>query len=168
MKHQIKYVALLVVVLLFAAVAPASASQPSTVSGTYEFIYGQPEVTEAGNNCFIEVDGTYPFSGDLEGVATTHFDAISHGPCATAAPFNNRETLYGRGTFVGTVLGVSGTFEFVYEGHSYPVAPGQDALDARFIILSGTDGLANLHGVLEASYDLGNTFDTYTGRVHFD
>jgi len=147
---------------------PASASQPTAVSGEYTFFYGVPETREAGNNCFIEVDGLYPFTGDLVGEAITHFRAISHGPCATAAPFANRETLYGRGTFTGTVLGQDGTFDFVYEGRGLPVEPGQDALEARFIVLSGTGELENLHGFFEASYNLGDAYDTYTGQMHFE
>lgn len=168
MKKQLIYVALLTAVALIVLVMPASATQPTAVSGEYTFIYENAEMREAGQNCFIEVDATYPFTGDLVGTATAHFSAISHGPCATAAPFANRETLHANGTFTGAVLGKEGTFDFVYEGQSRPVQPGQDALDARFIVLSGTGDLEDLHGFLEASYNLGNSYDTYTGQMHFD
>lgn len=49
-----------------------------------------------------------------------------------------------------------------------PWQPGDLGLRARIVILSGTEALENLHGVLDVMYMVGDPFDTYSGRIHFD
>lgn len=161
---------LLLATLLLALAMPASATPPENVSGKYWLTepYANMTLRQAGQNCFIEVDATYPFTGDLVGTATAHFRALSHGPCETAYPFANPENLYAQGTFTGLVAGKSGTFDFVYEGRAWPAEPGETALDVRIVILSGTEELAGLHGMLGVSYVMGDPFDSYSGQIHFD
>jgi hypothetical protein len=167
MNKRILFAGILALVVLVAIVAPASATRPEDVSGQYTFMYGMPEMRPAGRNCIIEVDGTYPFTGDLEGEAIVHFWVVSHGSCENAYPFAYPETLWAKGTFTGEVLGQSGTFDFVYTGRTWPAEPGELALDARIVVLSGTDELSNLEGVLQVAYVMGDSFDTYSGHMHF-
>ena len=139
------------------------------VSGTYEFVYDEPTVVEPrGGFCYMEVVGTYPFSGDLEGTAVFDFQVISHGPCETAAPFANQEDLRGHGTFTGRALGKKGTLELDYAGMAWPAEVGEQAVKSEITILSGTAELAGMRGKLFVTYLMGDTFDTYEGQVQFE
>ena len=95
-----------------------------------------------------------------------------HGPCTADVPPGQGlydANLKARGTFTGEVLGAYGTFDFTYEGKEWPYEqPGDLGLAARIVILSGTGDLANLHGVLDVTYVVGDAFDSYSGRIHFD
>jgi hypothetical protein len=163
----------LVAVMTFAA--PASATPPREVSGRYslsgstlEYIRWRP----AGNNCKLECSITYPFEGDLEGAATFYYSIMVHGPCTADVP--PPQGLYDAnlkawGTFTGEVVGEPGTFDFTYEGREFPYGqPGDLALTARIVILSGTEALSNLHGVVDVTYTVGDAFDSYSGWIHFD
>ena len=162
-------------VALMTLAAPVSASVPIEVSGTYslsgatlQYLRWQP----AGNNCQLDAGFAYPFEGDLEGSAVFHYSIMVHGPCTADVP--PPQGLYDAnlkawGTFTGEVVGEPGTFDFTYEGREFPYGqPGDLALTARIVILSGTEALANLHGVVDVTYTVGDAFDSYSGRIHFD
>jgi hypothetical protein len=157
-------------VALLTAAVPVLATPPTDVRGEYWLgnPMMMPTLREAGGNCFITVDLEYPFTGDLSGTALFHYRVVSHGPCAQALPFAHNENLKAWGTFYGEVSGRAGSFDFVYQGKGWPAEPGELALTARIVILSGTEGLSNLHGVLEVSYIMGQAFDSYVGQIHFD
>jgi hypothetical protein len=164
----------LALILVMSAVAPASATPPSGVSGTYS-LSAPPEGLEwqpVGNNCKFEGDFTYLFAGNLVGTATFHYNLMIHGPCtADELPPQGMyyTTLKAWGTFNGEVLGRSGTFDFTYEGREWPYGqPGDLGLRAHIVILSGTDELEDLHGVLDVTYLVGDSFDAYSGQIHFD
>jgi len=135
---------------------------------TLHYLEWQP----AGNNCKLEAGFTYPFEGDLVGTATFQYSLMVHGPCTADLPPPQGvydANLKAWGTFTGTVVGKSGTFNFTYEGREWPYGqPGDLGLRARIVILSGTEELENLHGVLDVTYMVGDPFDTYSGQIHFD
>jgi hypothetical protein len=165
----------LTLVVVMAAAAPASATPPTDVSGTYMLSQSPPDYMEwrpAGDNCKLECGFTYPFDGDLEGEATFHYSLMVHGPCTADEPPGQGlyyTTLKAWGTFTGEVVGESGSFTFTYEGKEWPYGqPGDLGLRARIVILSGTEELENLHGLLDVSYMVGDLFDTYSGQIHFD
>lgn len=167
---------LTVVVVLFAFSTSAYAERPTEVSGTYslagstlEYIRWRP----AGDNCKLECGFTYPFAGDLVGTATFDYSIMVHGPCTPDEPPPGpgvyESNLKARGTFTGEVLGEFGTFDFTYAGKEWPFeVPGDLGVAARIVILSGTGDLENLHGVLDVTYFVGDAYDGYAGRVHFD
>jgi hypothetical protein len=165
----------LALIVVMTVVAPVSATPPTDVNGTYS-LYGSTleylEWQPAGNNCKLECGFTYPFEGDLVGTATFHYSIMVHGPCTADVPPPqgvDYATLKAWGTFTGEVVGESGTFTFTYEGREWPYGqPGDLALRARIVILSGTEELENLHGVLDVTYMVGDPFDTYSGQIHFD
>jgi hypothetical protein len=164
----------LAMLMLCLMVLPALASQPFSVGGKLAYA-GPPSNLEwrpAGNNCIIDVDVPYVFyDGNLNGLASTHFRVVSHGACTAdvpANPFENNESLKASGTFVGSVDGKEGSFDFTYEARAWPADPGDLALTGRIVILSGYGELANLHGVLKIDYVMGEAYDTYTGQIHFD
>ena len=165
----------LALVAVMTSVAPASATPPTDVNGTYsvsESTLDYMEWQPAGNNCMLECGFTYPFEGDLAGEATFHYSIMVHGPCTAEVPPPQGRyyaTLKAWGTFTGEVVGESGAFTFTYEGREWPYGqPGDLALLARIVILSGTEELEGLHGVLDVTYMVGDSFDTYSGQIHFD
>jgi hypothetical protein len=153
---------------------PALATRPIEVSGEYGLNTSPPTNLvwrPAGNNCILEVDLTYPFTGDLVGDAVFHYRIVSHGPCTAdmpPAPFAHDENLKAVGTFTGQVKDRSGSFDFIYEGRAWPAEPDELALTARIVVVSGTGELAGLHGVLDVTYMMGEPFDSYSGQIHFD
>ena len=48
------------------------------------------------------------------------------------------------------------------------MARGRIGQGARIVVLSGTGDLASVHGMLDASYIMGNPLDSYSGQIHFD
>lgn len=165
----------LAVAMVMMVVAPASAAPPTDVNGTYSLSQSTLDYLKwrpAGNNCKLECGFTYPFEGDLAGTATFHYSAMVHGPCTAdepPPPGVYYVTLWAWGTFTGEVAGKSGTFTFTYEGREWPYGqPGDLGLRARIVIVSGTEDLENLNGVLDVTYMVGDEFDTYSGQIHFD
>jgi hypothetical protein len=165
----------LAVVALAAIAAPVSATTPTQVSGTYALAPSPPSYMRwqpAGENCKLAVGLTYDFVGDLAGKADFDYSIMVHGPCTADMPPGQGvyiSNLKAKGTFTGEVLGTYGTFDFTYEGMEWPFEVSGDlGVAARIVILSGTDGLANLHGVLEVTYLVGDPYDTYSGHIHFD
>jgi hypothetical protein len=118
----------------------------------------------AGNNCIVEFDGTYTYTGDLKGTSVAHFKIVSHGPCGPngGIPFAYHETLHARGTFTGEVKGVPGSFDFVETPKSWPEDSHKAGYTSHLVVLSGAGGLAGLHGMLDV------VGGDYQGRIHFD
>jgi hypothetical protein len=147
MKRRILSATVLTLVILLILAIPASATKGIEVSG--DMMYAAPPENlvfqYADNTCILDVDLPYQFTGNLVGIATLHWRVVSHGPCPVG-PFQYNENLKARGTFVGTVDGKEGSFDLIFVGKSWPVASGELALTANIVILSGTGGLANLHG----------------------
>jgi hypothetical protein len=165
MKRRLCIGAVTLLVTLVLAV-PASATRPEEVSGTRQFT---PPVLNrvwrpAGNNCFVEIDATYSYTGDLVGTSTHHFWIVSHGPCEEngPVPYKYHETIHTRGTFSGSVSGMFGTFDFVETAQNWPTDSGGHLYTSHMVILSGTGDLANLHGMLDVSGS------DYSGQIHFD
>jgi len=75
------------------------------------------------------------------------------------------EVFQSQGTFTGTVAGVSGTFDFILRGK----ADAQGNIQGQLVILTGTGGLASLHGQITLSGTLPALLDgVYSGDIHFD
>jgi hypothetical protein len=161
------------VLLALVLAVPALASPPTEVSGEYTLTSPPLNRTwwPAGSNCIVEVDFTAAYTGDLVGTTNTHYRIVSHGPCGPNGPVPGQyhETLKGRGTFTGNVVGVSGTFDYTYQAKVWPADPGELNLNGRIVILKGSGGLVNLHGILDVSGIAASTTpDLYTGWIHFD
>jgi hypothetical protein len=161
------YVLLGVLLLTLALAVPASASKPTEVSGVLQF--NPPPQNRvwrpAGKNCFVEIDTAHTWTGDLEGTSVSHWRIVSHGPCEEngPVPYKYHETISVKGTFKGLVAGQSGSFDFTGTAENWPTGTGAPNITIRMTILSGTDGLANLHGVLDV-----DASDNYSGKIHFD
>ena len=160
------YVLLVILLLTLGLAAPASATPPTEVSGN-RWVSAPPANRTwrpAGNNCIVEVDLTYTYTGDLAGTSTNHLKIVSHGPCGPngPVPYKYHETISVKGTFTGAVAGTSGTFDFIEAAKNWPADPGEESYTSHVVILSGTGDLVNLHGMLDVSGG------DYSGRIHFD
>ena len=147
-------------VVMVSSVSVVGASGFQAVSGTWQIgSVLSSSVQPAGGNCIIELDDTLNWMGDLAGTSTNHTRIVHFGPCDQPAS----EVFQSRGTFQGTVAGVSGSFDFQVVG----VADAQGNVQAPVVILKGTGGLANLRGGVNLT---GPLFPggTYSGFVRFN
>ena len=158
MKRLFALAVVLVVLVSSVAAVGASASQP--VSGTWQFTSVTPiSAQPVGENCIIEVAYTQNYQGDLVGSVTGQVRIVHLGLCDQPAA----EVFHTEGTFEGTVVGASGTFDLQGEGK----ADAQGSVDGQFIFLGGTEGLVNLHGQLTFT-GLLSLGGPYSGDIHFD
>lgn len=169
MNRRILSFILVALIALLVITGSAFASTSMEVSGTMAYAgpFTNLEMQSAGDNCIIELDLPYAFSGDMQGSVPFHFRVVSHGACP-AAPFQYAENLKAQGTFTGSVGDKEGSLELKFVAKAWPAEPGDLALTGKIIILSGTGELAHLHGLLDVSYIMGNDFDSYAGQLHFD
>jgi hypothetical protein len=72
------------------------------------------------------------------------------------------ETIHIEGTFTGEVQGTGGSFDFIETAENWPEGSHKEGYFSRLVILSGTDDLAGLHGVLDIVYG------DYSGQVQFE
>jgi hypothetical protein len=134
------------------------AAAPVVVAGT--FLVDPPPVvtgvTPIDGFCRIDLQATFKFSGGLAGAFTAPFTILSLAPCGVPA----RELFEAHGTYVGTVAGSSGAFDFVFGGsidtHSH--ASGD------LVVVRGSGALAGLQGSVHLSGQAG-VGGTYTGVV---
>ena len=171
MKKRILFAVVLALFALSTIAMPASAAQPLyEVSGNMAWAGPPTNMTwqKAGNNCLIEADLPYWFDGDLVGTAELHWRIISHGPDCPSAGGQYPANLVATGTFTGTVVGKSGTFELLWASKEWPAGAGELSFYGTMVIQSGTGELANLHGVLVGSFIIGAPADTYSGQIHFN
>ena len=151
---------LLVVMASSVSVVGASASQ--AVSGGWQLTgiisaSSQP----VGGNCITELLDTASFQGDLVGTSTQHTRIMHFGPCDQPAD----EVFQSQGTFTGTVASASGTFDFILQGK----ADAQGNVQGQLVILTGTGGLASLHGQMSLTGTLPTLLDgIYSGDIHFE
>jgi len=167
-KHLVTSTLLAVLVLIAVASSTSAQAVMHRVSGTYGIVnvYDLENATavQVGNFCQVEVDAVYPFTGDLEGTAELHFWALIHGPCGSPF-FATKENYMATGKFTGTVLGKNGTLDLFYQGRGWPAEEGEQAVDSKIIIRSGTDELQGAKGVLHVTYFMDDEFDSYEGHV---
>jgi hypothetical protein len=151
--------ALLAAMVITVSVASASESQP--VSGVWQLTsIISSSAQPVGPNCIVELVDTVGFQGDLVGSSTNHTRIVHLGLCDQPAA----ETFLTTGTFQGTVDGVAGTFDFQLHG----TADAQGNIQGPLVVLSGTDGLANLHGQISLTGSLVSLSGTYSGDIHFE
>jgi hypothetical protein len=117
----------------------------------------------SGQNCILELDAVHVVAGTIEGSCESHSKIIVHGPCPVG-PGEYRENGLTHSECTGTVAGREGAFEFHWVAQTDPEA---DPNTTGRIVLSGTEDLANLHGVLHVRGNAGEA-GTYEGSVHFD
>lgn len=163
--RKISLLLVVMIVLVVMPLAPAAASTPTDVSGTlYYTPYPAPdsESKVAGGNTFLETIEYSRWVGSFEGVSFDECDVVIH----RSGAWQYRAIAY----FDGSVNGQVGELTLRLSG-SRPDASSD--WTGQWVILSGTDGLANLHGqgtfYGPGSPGFGDEGEiTYEGQVHFD
>ena len=135
------------------------ATKPITVSGTWSWWAADFSDRLAGGNTFISATEHDTFTGTFIGSGAGPFTMTIHPT----------EFITGRGRteFTGTVLGEEGTLVIQWTG----MTKWNDAEDAwwwwfAWMILSGTDDLANLHGQ-GTCWGPGPPGVEMSGQIHF-
>ena len=140
-------------------------TQPTTVSGTFDYTFTITSDRMAGRHWFFEATEDEVWVGSFEGTAVSFFRVtwfdFPSGPLK----------VWLRGTFTGTVhyggMDKEGTMVIQLVGWKYPA----EDWHGQWVILSGTDELANLHG--QGTWwgpgfgDPGPDI-SYEGDIHFD
>ena len=137
--------------------APATASPPALVSGTYTYTDSYFEsFRTAGSNVIIGVVASVEYTGTLTGTSIVRGTIVVHPD--GSANFRNVEE------FTGTVNGVAGTL-------TLRIAGSNDAtldVDAKSTIVDASGGLTGLHGTLALTGSVRfpqGPFGTYSGRL---
>jgi hypothetical protein len=146
-----------VVGFVLAVGAPATASPPALVSGTYTYTDSYFEsFRTAGGNVIIGVVASVEYTGTLTGTSIVRGTIIVHPD--GSANFHNVEE------FTGTVNGVAGTL-------TLRIAGSNDAMldvRAKSTIVDSSDELTGVHGTLALAGSVRfpeGPFGTYSGRL---
>ena len=137
------------------AAAPAAASPPSPVTGTFGVVTATPTgMREADGNIFITLVRTAAITGTFTGTATDTVLLVMHS--------NGTTSIRGEGTCVCTIAGLSGTFDYRFEGSGiFPTSAS-----GQFVVGHGTGGLEGVHA--QGTFS-GNFFiASLDGQYHFD
>jgi hypothetical protein len=140
-----KIASALVVGLLVAAIAPATAlagsggDTPTAGSGTWDDCNIVRTFDEAGPNIIVTVTILQNYYGMLDGRYVGIERDVVHP--------NGQVTLHGSGTFTGTVAGKFGTGRLSYEGNidsSVPTIPATGPGSAKWVLTGETGELASV------------------------
>jgi hypothetical protein len=131
------------------------------VDGFWSWYSSDDLVRPAGGNFHISAIEHDEVNGTFLGSGVGPFKMTYHPP-APAHPFGFYAGS-GKTVFTGTVDGHSGTCVIMWVGNTKNEG---GYWDLRWKIISGTDGLANLHGQ-GTCWGFGTTVKM-TGKIHFD
>ena len=160
-------VRLLALAVAMAALAvPASAGQPVMASGTWDYsLTGPPDVKVAGPNVFVFGQDRGEWAGSFEGFTEEEFVVICHANAGLSV-------YQGEMTFDGSVLDQSGVRQ---EGTMVLKTNGMQRSDTgdpspaewrgHWVIINGTEGLANLHG--QGTFHGPSSHLVYEGQIDF-
>lgn len=147
---KIIFVCLVPLLLVFTAYA----TKPAPASGDFELVDSTiTGIKNADGNTIITLNATFNLTGTFNGIFVEDVKQIIKP--------TGKGTIHGQGTFYGTVNGASGSMVFRVDG-----TIDGSAAQGHFVILSGTDGLANLHG--QGTFEQVGTTGTYSAQIHFD
>jgi hypothetical protein len=153
---------LTMITILSTLSAPALAGPPTEVGGVLTYTPSILDVRVADGNTFLHTSEEALWTGNFEGDSTEDGRVVIH-----SSGFWSYKAI---SSFEGTVDGQSGTLEILMAGKR------PDALSdwqGRWVILSGTDELANLRGRGTwwgpGAPDVGEWGEVdYSGKIHFE
>ena len=150
----------LFVPLLLLSIPIAYATPPTPANGSFQVVSANPtSVRQVDDICIIDLDATFAFQGTFTGSFAAHFRIVHRGQCTQPAP----ETFEAQGTYQGSVNTASGAFDFNFQGS----IDAQGNAQGELVILRGTAGLVNLHGMLTLTGQAG-VGGSYSGLIHSD
>jgi hypothetical protein len=149
---------------LLLCVSAADATPPQFVSSRYYLTGADLAVTKSLKNlCVLEGWVAFGLVGDLQGTMTLDLVLTHHASCIEPAA----ENVHGKATFVGSVLGESGTFDANMIAWHDEMVPSNAT--GKITIQHGMGDLSGLHGVLNLNGTAGpGGTGTVEGQVHFD
>jgi hypothetical protein len=167
---------LVLVALLIAAALPVSAGPPEKATGVWEYFTYVDDMKTAGCNTFLTVHDDGRWTGTFHGPLGNDDPAESYEEgrivlhCSGAVSFNGIVTfdeVYVDGQKGGLVISVNGRTP---DGTALP--PVGEPWQGRWVILSGTGELENLHGSGDwwgpgAGEPFVWGFVEYGGKTHF-
>jgi hypothetical protein len=157
MKALIPVLALLMLFAVTPAISVVHATPPIAATGTVTAGTFTPTgARTADGNTFLT--GTFDkdvFSGTFSGTAPNVLRLVLNPSGLNVQLFF---------TFTGTVNGKSGTCIIKFQGNGEGIGM---PIKGKWVILSGTGDLANLHGELSVEGIAGVVL-TYKGQIHFD
>ena len=160
MRKKVSVLAVCIISLISVLMIPAVlATPPEPVSGSFDYTYSVLGMREADGNAFIYAEEWEDWTGDFEGSAHAYFTVMAH-----KSGWKNVQLLT---TFTGTVDFKSGTLVLRLFGKK----PLDGEWYGQWVILSGTDELANLRG--QGTWG-GPGFGApgpdiwYKGKIHFE
>jgi hypothetical protein len=137
---------------------PAAASPPARATGAFTTqVVSQDVFRDLNNVLFVHEVDTDTYTGGLVGAATDTY--------SSRAVFGN-DSGGGHGTEVCdscTIGGRTGSYTAVF---NFTVPPGFGPFTGTETFISGTGGLAGLHG--GGSFQSNGTVNTYSYSYHFD
>jgi len=149
-------------VILSALLIPTVlAEKPTDVSATWSWYSSDESVRPADGNLHISAIEHDILDGDFTGTGEGPFKMTYHPP-APAHPFGFYAGS-GKTVFTGSVKGYSGTCVIMWVGNT---KNDECCWDLKWVIISGTGGLANLRGQ-GTCWGFGTTVEM-TGKIHFD
>ena len=166
MKRSIVLLLVSTVALTLMAV-PVSADTPTTASGTWDYeLVGDLGVKVAGPNVFLYGQDRGEWAGSFDGYTEEDFVVVCH-------PKAGFSFYKGEMTFYGTAVDESGVrhegtmiLKTTGKQHSDTCDPSPAQWEGHWVIIGGTEGLANLHG--QGTFHGPSFHLIYEGQIHFD
>jgi len=144
-----------VAVVAAAGAVPASATPPTSVTGTFSVVSITTTSTRVADGAtFVTAERTSVLSGAFNGTATDTIELTMHS--------NGTASVRGAGTCVCTVAGRTGTFDYRFNGSGiFPTSAS-----GRYVVGQGTGGLAGRHaeGPFSGDFAVANL----GGQYHFE
>jgi hypothetical protein len=174
MRKRVSILTGTVLLLTLVLAIPASASKQIEIRFWADTV-NTPETNcqekQIADNCFVKFQLTGTYAGDVQGDWVDTTSILAKGPCDTDYPYCGpgpmyyQQILHFDEVVTGSVLvddvEHTGTFRMTCEQW---VSQDPPRTVENCVIHSGTDGLANLHGIVKWS----ETEQIMVGQVHFD
>jgi len=159
MRRKISTLLMTSVVILSALLIPTVLAEKLTpVSGTWSWTADDISIRPADGNLHISATEHDTFTGTFEGTGEGPFKMTWHP--------NGFYAGSGKTVFSGTVEGHSGTCVIMWVGNTKTEG---GYWDLKWMIISGTGELANLHGSGRGVETYPGSFELeLSGKIHFD
>ena len=159
MKRVMAIALVVVLSLLMLPAAAVSASPPTEVSGTFELTsFDVTKAKMANGNMIFTVSLTTEWTGDFVGTDEGVGKMVFHP--------NGDYTIHTFSTWTGSYLGGPEGTMVLHTSNKGNDFTG--VFKGRITVISSTDGLAGLHGVLTITNDPLGGDNIYSGKIHFD
>ena len=160
LRKKVSVLAVCIISLISVLMIPAVlATPPEPVSGSFDYTFAILDTFVANGNTFLYAEEWEVWIGDFSGIGHAYFTVMAH-----KSGWKNVQLL---STFTGTVDGKSGTLVLRLFGKK----PLGGEWYGQWVILSGTDELANLRGQGTWGGPGGSAPSPhiwYEGKIHFE